>query len=150
MVHAVKGWEGKIRLAETESGLKSSASEIQVQSVSITQDTTIDNKFVIGQRNPYGVLEGATEISGSIEKPLEDTEFLNYAGVKSSGKIQTPTTLYLGIFPQGTSGTDMLIVENVRFGTWSTTIAPDEIVNETVDFMGNQVKWVNVNEFIGV
>jgi hypothetical protein len=130
-----------VRLAATEAAL-SEASELNVQTAPIRVDTSLDTKYVIGQRSPYAVLEGSTEVTGSLERPFENPEFASAVGILSSGAIQAPEEWVLGVFPQGfASGNDALIVKGVKFGTWGVRIGPDDIVSETLDWTGTSCTW---------
>lgn len=143
-----KGWEGSVRLADTEANL-SGATDIKVQNAPITQATSLDTKYVIGQRAPYDVIEGPTEITGSLEKPFEDLVFASNCGIQAADGdlVSTPATQVLGIFPQGfASGNDAIVVTGVKFGSWSVSLAPDDIIEETVDWSGEDITWKLCNE----
>ena len=138
----LKGWEGEVRISETEVGLIN-ADPLVVQSSPVTMDTAIDNKYIIGQRSPYAILEGATTVSGSLTSPFENDTFAAYAGINPEGPITIPESpLVLGIFPGGYGeGKNALIISGVRFGTWSSGIATDDIVEQSLDWTGEVPTW---------
>ena len=137
-----KGWQGQVRLSETEAGL-ANAEPLIVTAAPVTMDTAIDNQFVIGQRSPYAILEGATSVSGSLTAPFEDEKFANLAGINVEGPITIPEdSLVLGIFPGGFSeGKNALIIFGVRFGTWSSGVATDDVVEQSLDWTGEIPSW---------
>ena len=143
-----KGWEGCVRLSDTEVNL-SGATDIKVQTAPITQATSLDTKYVIGQRAPYDIIEGPTEITGSLEKPFENLNFASNCGIQAldGALVSTPAEQVLGIFPQGyASGNDAIIVTGVKFGSWSVSLAPDDIIEETVDWSGESIEWKFVED----
>jgi hypothetical protein len=141
-----RGWEGAVRIADDEKGLKT-AKDQPMQSAPVTKDTAIDSKFVIGQRSPYAILEGAETVSGSFTRPFEDDFFARLAGVQEKGEIKVPETHVIGIFPEGfKDGKDALIIKNARFGTWSVDLAPDDIVDEDIDWVAEDVVWKKVED----
>ena len=137
-----KGWQGQVRLSETEAGL-ANAEPLIVTAAPVTMDTAIDNQFIIGQRSPYAILEGATSVSGSLIAPFEDEKFANLAGIMGDGPIVIPEVpLVLGIFPDGFGdGKNALIIFGVRFGTWSSGIAVDDVVEQSLDWTGEIPSW---------
>jgi len=134
-----RGWEGAVRIAKDEKGLKT-ADDLALQSAPVSVDTSLDTKYVIGQRSPYAVLEGSQDITGSFERPLEDDLFIRLVGIKEKGPVVIPEIYTIGIFPQGFGeGKDALVLKNVRFGTWSADLAPDDIVDESIDWTGEDI-----------
>ena len=142
----IRGWEGAVRIAKDEKGLKTAKNQ-PMQSAPVTKDTAIDSKFVIGQRSPYAILEGAESLSGSFTRPFEDDFFARLAGVQEKGEITVPKTYTIGIFPEGfKDGKDALIIKNARFGTWSVDLSPDDIVDEDIDWVAEDLIWKKVED----
>ena len=136
-----RGWEGAVRIAEDEKGLKS-ATDQPMQAAPVTVDTAIDSKYVIGQRSPYAILEGAQTISGSFTRPFIDEFFARLSGVQEKGEVLIPKIYIIGIFPDGfKDGGDALIIKNARFGTWSVDLSPDDIIDEDIDWTGEDATW---------
>ena len=133
----LRGWEGEVRVSKTEEDLIS-ADSLHVETSPFTIDTSMDNMYIIGQRSPYAVLEGATSVSGTLTAPFEDSSLSTLAGINPEGPMTIPETPYvLGIFPGGYGeGKDVFIISGVRFGTWSTSIAPDDVVDQSLDWTG--------------
>ena len=135
----IPGWKGQVRLAETEAGLVN-AKPLIVQTAPFTKDTSMDSKFVIGQRSPYAILEGATSVSGSLTAPFEDETFAKLTGIQEEGPIIVPEETYvLGIFPDGFENeNEVYVIKGVRFGTFSFSLAPDDIVEQTLDWTAEE------------
>ena len=133
----IRGWEGEVRMAKTEGGLIS-AKPLHVETSPFTIDTSLDNLYIIGSRSPYAVLEGATSVSGTLTAPFEDDTLSTLAGINPEGPMTIPDTpTILGIFPKGFGGDkDAFIISGVRFGTWSTSIAPDDVVDQSLEWTG--------------
>ena len=145
----IKGWRGEIRLAETEDGLIN-AKPMFVTTAPVAMDTAIDNYFIIGQRSPYAVLEGTTSVSGSLTAPFEDEKFANLAGIRSEGPIAIPETFFLGIFPEGYGeGKSALVISGVRFGTWTSGVSVDDVVEQSVDWTGEIPHWMRCEKIGG-
>lgn len=135
------GKEGEVRIADSRAAL-STASCTYVEEVTFTNESAIDMKYVINMQSPYAVVEGNTELTGSIEKPFEDVTLANWVGVQASGSMVQPTEKYLGVFPQGfASGNDALIFENVKFTSWNVEFTHDDFVVETADFTALKAEW---------
>lgn len=141
-----RGFEGKVRIAKTEKELKT-APDLAVQSAPVTKDTAIDPKYVIGQRSPYALLEGAESITGSFTRPLEDEFFARLAGIQEEGPITIPEVYTIGLFPGGfKEGEDAIIIKNAIFGTYSFDLAPDDIVDEDIDWTAEDIEWKKVED----
>ena len=150
----IKGWEGEVRMAKTEGDLIS-AKPLRVETSPFTIDTSLDNMYIIGLRSPYAVLEGATSVSGTLTAPFEDDTLSTLAGINPEGPMTIPDApSILGIFPEGYGGSkDAFIISGVRFGTWSTSIAPDDIVDQSLEWTGklqsiNDVRILEKRAFI--
>jgi len=128
-------------MSSTELGL-SGAAPVYVQEFSITEETGTEPKFVIGKRSPHALLESPSVITGSFTKPFEDTTFANKLGIQSSGEITDPEKFVLGVFPQGFGdGNDALIIDDVMVTSWGVDVGPDDVTEESVDWMGKNVRW---------
>lgn len=143
----IRGWQGEVRVALSEEGLLN-AKPLHLQESPLNIATSTDSKFIIGQRSPYAILEGSTEITGSFTAPFEDDFFARLAGVRESGPVEIPETPFVvGIFLNGFKDEeDAIIVYGVRFGTWTSSIGQDDIVDQTLDWTGERVEFKQCKE----
>jgi len=54
----MRGWEGAIRVADSEAGLATASDEAEVNSVSVTHGPTLEALYEIGSRKPTEIKEG--------------------------------------------------------------------------------------------
>ena len=136
-----KGFEGEIKIADSEEELKDS-DFIPIQSCPVSAATSLDSKFVVGLEQPYGVAEGAQSYTGSITRPLVDTTIMKFAGIPEVGYMNPPHTSVIGIFPNKfKTGESAIILKGVKWGSYSSSLAPDDIIDETLDWSAESLEY---------
>lgn len=136
----LRGWQGAVRIAKTEKELLT-APDLIVQSSPITVDTAVDTKYVIGQRSPYAIVEGSQTVTGTFTRPLIDDFFARLAGIQKEGPVLIPEIYHIGIFPGGIKeGEIAYVIKNARFGSLSADLAPDDIVDEDLDWSAEGIE----------
>jgi len=159
---AVKGWKNRIRIgvssAVNESIWKAGRDPL-LNSFSVETGVDIEKISVIGSRQPVSIVEGVTEVSGSIERNLysKNATYNEFIYVND-------TTHYDLLKATGLGGTEGLeckilwnpvsddvddgyerVITNVKFHNYRIAHAARDIVAESVDYDASRLKIVKGN-----
>lgn len=106
----------------------------------VTIDSGLEAIHVLNQRTPKEILEGAVQISGSLERFFVSRDFAGKVVPDPDGDVgQTAFTIYL--YPLGeSSGKPYFTIGGVKFGPWILTVPdPDSPVAERLDWVGTSI-----------
>ena len=159
---AVKGWNNRIRIgvssALNESIWKAGRDPL-LNSFSVETGVDIEKISVIGSRQPVSIVEGVTEVSGSIERNLysKNATYNEFIYVNDSTHYDLLIATGLG----GTEGLECKIlwnpvsddvddeyervITNVKFHNYRIAHAARDIVAESVDYDASRLKIVKGN-----
>lgn len=148
---AVKGWNNRIRIgvssAANESIWKAGRDPL-LNSFSLETSTDIEKIWVVGSREPVSIIEGVTDITGSLERNLYSknatyNEFIyvndstHYDLLKATG-LSGEESLSCKILYNSLSNDPNKkynrILDNVKFHDYRITHSARDIVVESVDF----------------
>jgi len=134
---SLRGWEGAIRVADSEAGLATASNEPKVQSASISHGGAVEPVYEIGSRRATELKEGNIEITVSLEVLYRtDTPWPSRCGVGATGAL---TTYYLGIYPKGyATGNPKIVIEG-KFTSWSYGMTQDGLETESIEFVGRVI-----------
>ncbi len=159
---AVKGWKNVVRIgvssAQNESIWKAGRDPL-LNSLSVETSTDIEKIWVIGSRQPVSIVEGVTDITGSLERNLYSKNATYNEFIYVNDTTHYDLLKVTGLQGEGTLGCKILynplsnnisdgytrILTDVRFHNYRITHSARDIVAESVDFDGSQLaiagKW---------
>jgi len=154
---AVKGWNNRIRIgvssALNESIWKAGRDPL-LNSFSVETGVDIEKISVIGSRQPVSIVEGVTEVSGSIERNLysKNATYNEFIYVNDSTHYDLLKATGLG----GTEGLECKIlwnpvsddvddgykrvITNVKFHNYRIAHAARDVVTESVDYDASRLQ----------
>lgn len=94
--------------------------------------------YVLDQRTPREILEGAVAIRGSLERYFVSRDFIGKLGSLKDEQAE----FFLYLYPQGEErGKPFFRVSGVKFSAHSLSIPdPDEVVTEKLEWMGTGIE----------
>jgi len=134
---AIRGWEGAIRVADSEAALATASDESEVNSVSVTHGPTLEALYEIGSRKPTEIKEGNIEIGLDLEvKYVAGSAWPTRANVGGTG---AHSEYFVGIYPKGYATGNPKIVLQGKFGDWTLDMTQDGILTESISFVGKAI-----------
>jgi len=109
----------------------------KVQSVSFDFAGSLEDIYMMGDRDPQEVKEGSIAISGTIERIFGVTVFSGSA-VQFADLAIAPALLgwEVAIFPNGVAAVPKIMITGVKFGGYSISSDVGGIMTESITFHG--------------
>lgn len=132
MATVYKGWNAKIfigNLADPPTWTEIGCAD----SVSVDITANVESYYCIGSKDPYAIVEGNREITGSLSKAWVNTYYLNLLCGGTLGEFHL-------LFKAGTSsGAPMVYLYNCKFESGSIDIPQDGFLTEDYDFRAKSI-----------
>lgn len=128
MPKVYKGWNVDVKM-----GTDSTTIVGQAQSLSAELSANVDPVHGVGNLDPQELKQGPREISGSVERMYGDERLWN--GINPEGSTQDYWTLEA----DHESGERTLVLNGVKFDSWSLDIPQDDFVTESADFTATEM-----------
>jgi len=125
-----KGWNAKIYIGGIEVGC--------CESVSVDVASNIEPYYCIGSRNPFAVIPGNLEITGSISRAWVNCYYLNLL-------ISDAVPIFDLVFKAGEGGAvkaPWVYLYNCRFESGAIDIPQDGVLTEDYDFRAESIACV--------
>ena len=103
-------------------------------------DGGLEELYVLGQRTPKEILEGAVKISGSLERYYVSRDFLGKLIPDPDGDVgQTEFHIFLYPLSMG-AGNPFFEVHLIKFSPWTLSVPdPDSPITEKLDWIGKSI-----------
>ena len=103
-------------------------------------DGGLEELYVLGQRTPKEILEGAVKISGSLERYYVSRDFVGKVIPDPDGDVgQTEFHIFLYPLSMG-AGNPFFEVHLIKFSPWTLSVPdPDSPITEKLDWTGKSI-----------
>jgi len=106
----------------------------------VTIDAGLEGIYVLGQRTPKEILEGAVKITGDLERYFVSRDWVGKVVPDPDGD-QGQTEFYIYLYPlKDESGKPYFTIGGVKFSPWTLTVPdPDTPITEKLSWMGTSI-----------
>lgn len=125
-----KGWEVTLQYKDSSGTPPAWTTVGRASSVSVEVSGGLERVYGIGERDPVVIKEGRREISGTVEKMFVDTTW--YEAMAGTSGVQPNWQIRCNI---GTGSDYTVVLQGVKFDTWSMDLPQDDYIVESIDFV---------------